>query len=101
MIRLPAVALRPTVATNAAMPITMPSTVKAMRVGRASIPAIASARRSRAVIPDCDTPAMGEVRRARLASRDGAGSFPGEVELQHDWRSLGRSLDRSLDRSLG
>src|SRR6267143_5083329 len=64
MMRLPAVRVRPMVATNADMPITMPSTVSAMRAGRAITPAIASARRSRAVIPEAVMPALDEAANA-------------------------------------
>ena len=46
--RLPAVSDSPSVATRAPRPITVPSTVSSVRPGRASRPATASSRRSRA-----------------------------------------------------
>ena len=47
---LPAVFDRPSVATSAATPITVPSTVSATRAGRAIKPAAASEKRSRSSI---------------------------------------------------
>ena len=65
IMRLPAVRVRPSVATSAVSPMTTPRTVSTIRPGLANIPAIASFRRSRIEIPDRDrvvfTAATGEL----------------------------------------
>ncbi len=55
MMRLPAVRVSPTVATSAAIPMTMPSTVSTIRPGRANMPASASWSRSRMAMRDLET----------------------------------------------